>query len=72
VLNQTGLTGRHDLTLRWTPDDRPALMLNGAPDPSAPPDLLTAIQEQLGLKLESSHGPVPVLVIDHVEKPSKN
>jgi uncharacterized protein (TIGR03435 family) len=72
VLNQTGLTGRYDLTLRWTPDDRPAPMLNGAPDPSAPPDLFTAIQEQLGLKLEPAKGPVQTLVIDHIEKPSEN
>ena len=72
VLNQTGLTGRYDLTLRWTPDDRPAPLVNGAPDPSAPPDLFTAIQEQLGLKLESTRGPVPVLVLDHVERPSDN
>lgn len=72
VLNQTGLAGRYDLTLRWTPDDRPAPLLNGAPDPNAPPDIFTAIQEQLGLKLESSKGPVPVLVIDHVEVPSAN
>jgi len=47
-------------------------MLNGAPDPNPPPDLFTAIQEQLGLKLEPSKGPVPVLVVDHVELPSEN
>jgi uncharacterized protein (TIGR03435 family) len=72
VLNQTGLSGRYDLTLRWTPDDAPPPTLNGAPDPSEPPGIFTAIQEQLGLKLESSHGPVPVLVIDSVEMPSAN
>lgn len=72
VLNKTGLTGRYDLNLRWTSGDRPASLLNGAPDPDAPPDIFTAIQEQLGLKLESSKGPVPVLVIDHVEIPSAN
>jgi uncharacterized protein (TIGR03435 family) len=68
VLNNTGLSGRYDLRLRWTPDD-------AAPDPSvpdAPPDIFTAIQEQLGLKLESTKGPVPVLVIDSVEMPSTN
>jgi uncharacterized protein (TIGR03435 family) len=37
VLNQTGLSGRYDLSLRWTPDDAPPPMLNGAPDPSEPP-----------------------------------
>jgi uncharacterized protein (TIGR03435 family) len=72
VLNKTGLTGRYDLTLRWTPDDAPPPMLNGAPDANAPPGLLTAIQEQLGLKLEPSKGPVEVLVIDHIEQPSPN
>jgi uncharacterized protein (TIGR03435 family) len=72
VLNHTGLTGRYDITLKWTPDDAPTPMLNGAPDPSAPPNVFTAIQEQLGLKLESTKGPVPVLVIDHIEMPSEN
>jgi uncharacterized protein (TIGR03435 family) len=73
VLDKTGIGGRYgDLTLRWTPDDRPAPMLNGAPDPNPPPDLFTAIQEQLGLKLVPGKGPVPVLVIDHIELPSPN
>jgi uncharacterized protein (TIGR03435 family) len=72
VLNQTGLIGRYDLTLSWTPDDRPAPTVNGAPDPNAPPGLFTAIQEQLGLKLESTKAPVDVLVIDRVERPSEN
>jgi len=72
VLNRTGLTGRYDLTLKWTPDDAPTPLLNGAPDPSAPPEIFTAIQEQLGLKLEPTKGPVPVLVIDRIEMPSPN
>jgi uncharacterized protein (TIGR03435 family) len=72
VVNRTGLTGRYDLTLRWTPDDAPPPLLNGAPDPNAPPGLFTAIQEQLGLKLESSKGPVEVLVIDRIAQPSPN
>jgi uncharacterized protein (TIGR03435 family) len=69
VVNQTGLSGRFDLTLRWTPDD--AAPLTSSP-PDIPPDIFTAIQEQLGLKLESTKEPVPVLVIDSVEKPSPN
>jgi uncharacterized protein (TIGR03435 family) len=69
VVNQTGLSGRYDLTLRWTPDDAAA---SASPSPDTPPDIFTAIQEQLGLKLESKKGPVPVLVIDSVEKPSPN
>jgi uncharacterized protein (TIGR03435 family) len=72
VLNKTGLSGRYDLTLRWTPDDAPPPLLNGAPDPNAPPGLFTAIQEQLGLKLEPGKGPVEVLVIDRIEQPSPN
>jgi uncharacterized protein (TIGR03435 family) len=72
VLDKTGIEGRYDLTLRWTPDNAPAPLLNGAPDPNAPPDLFTAIQEQLGLKLEPGKGPVPVLVIDHLDKPTEN
>jgi uncharacterized protein (TIGR03435 family) len=72
VVDKTGIDARYDLTLRWTPDDRPTPMLNGASDPNAPPDIFTAIQEQLGLKLESTKGPVPVLVIDHIERPSPN
>lgn len=72
VLNRTGLASRYDLTLRWTPDDAPTPLLNGAPDPNAPPGLFTAIQEQLGLKLESAKGPVKILVIDHIEHPTEN
>jgi uncharacterized protein (TIGR03435 family) len=69
VLNQTGLSGRFDLGLRWTPDDGAA---SATSSPDDPPCIFTAIQEQLGLKLESTKGPVPVLVIDSVEKPSPN
>lgn len=66
VLNQTSLTGTYDFTLEWLPDELSA-------DPSASgPSLFTALQEQLGLKLESSKGPVEVLVIDGAEKPSEN
>jgi len=69
VVNQTGLSCRYDLTLRWTPDDAAAA---ASSSPDLPPDIFTAIQEQLGLKLESTKGPVPVLVIDSVEMPSPN
>jgi uncharacterized protein (TIGR03435 family) len=81
VVDKTGLTGKYDIKLEWAPDDAqlqsppggaPAT-LNGqpVPDSSAPP-LLTAIQEQLGLKLESGKGPVEYIVIEHIEKPSDN
>ena len=66
VINKTGLTGRYDFHLRWTADGVGA----GAMD--APPDLFTAIQEQLGLKLQPAKGPVETLVIDHVEQPTDN
>jgi uncharacterized protein (TIGR03435 family) len=71
VVDQTGLAGKYDLTLKWTPDSGPPAMLNGEPDTSAP-NIFTAIQEQLGLKLESTKAPVQVLVVDHAELPSEN
>jgi uncharacterized protein (TIGR03435 family) len=61
VHNKTNLDGAYDIDLAWSND--PAV------DPSHP-SLLTALQEQLGLKLESTKGPVDVLVIDHVEQPA--
>jgi uncharacterized protein (TIGR03435 family) len=73
VVENTGLTGRYDLTLKWTPDDsrtQPGSNLRLA-DPAGLP-IFTAIQEQLGLKLESTKGPIEVLVIDSVEHPTEN
>jgi uncharacterized protein (TIGR03435 family) len=76
VVDQTNLTGRFDFTLTWTPDESQFGGLVRVPPPTgdaaAPPGLFTAIQEQLGLKLESTRAPVDVLVIDRVEKPSDN
>lgn len=66
VIDKTGLTGRYDFQLRWTADG----VATGATD--APPDLFTAIQEQLGLKLQAAKGPVTTLVIDHVDQPAEN
>ena len=71
VSNQTNIEGRFDVTLLWTPDEGPA-MLNGASIPDPPPSIYTAIQEQLGLKLDPQKGPVEVLVVDHVEMPTAN
>ena len=75
VVDQTGLTGRWDFRLEWTPDPSQfggrALPV-GPSDANRPPALFTAIQEQLGLKLESKRASVDVLVIDRVEKPSDN
>jgi uncharacterized protein (TIGR03435 family) len=74
VINKTGLSGRFDFTLEWAPDPK------GPPpsDPPAPPsDLpgptsLQALRDQLGLKMESAKGPVQVLLVDRVERPSEN
>jgi uncharacterized protein (TIGR03435 family) len=77
VIDQTGLTGRFDFTLTWTPDESQFGGRGGqAPPPAnggtAPPDLFTAMQQELGLKMDSVKAPVDVLVIDHIEKPSEN
>ncbi len=77
VVDQTGLDGRWDFTLRWTPDetqfsDAPESMRHPADDANAWPPLFTAIQEQLGLKLEAQKADVKVLVVDHVDHPSPN
>jgi uncharacterized protein (TIGR03435 family) len=72
VVNRTGLKESYDVLLMWTPDGAPPPLLNGAPDPNAPPGLFTAIQEQLGLKLNAGKGGVSVLVIDGVQRPSEN
>ena len=72
VTDETGLGGTYDVNLRWTPDETQALQTpQPLADPTAP-SLFTAIQEQLGLRLESGKGPVEVLVIDQAEKPSGN
>jgi uncharacterized protein (TIGR03435 family) len=75
VIDKTGLTANYDYTVEFTPDE--SVALQGAPpavaqaDPSKP-TLFTALQEQLGLKLESQKGPVEVFVVDRAEKPSEN
>jgi len=71
VIDKTGLTGKFDLTLKWTPDTGSPPLINGMPDTSAP-SIFTAIQEQLGLKLESTRAAVPVLVVDHAELPTQD
>lgn len=63
VIDNTGLTGGYDLTLEWAP--------NPSPD-STEPSLVTALQEQLGLILESTRAPVEIIVIDYIERPSEN
>ncbi len=66
VLDKTGLTGEYDYELRWSAEP------GGTDLADRPPSVVTAIQEQLGLKLESIKGPVETFVIDHAEKPSQN
>jgi uncharacterized protein (TIGR03435 family) len=76
VVNQTGIAGRYDLHVTFTPD---LSMFNGralkAPSEDGvepAPDLYDAMERQLGLKLTQQKAPVDVVVIDHVEKPSAN
>jgi uncharacterized protein (TIGR03435 family) len=74
VQDRTGLTGNYDFNLTWTPDQMPQRP-PGAPDqPVDPngPSIFTAVQEQLGLKLDSQRGPVELVVIDRAEKPVEN
>jgi len=84
VIDKTGLSGKYDFTLKWATDDQSAAVPNApqgdqqgstsgpVTEESAAPSIFTAVQEQLGLKLESQMGPVQVLVIDHIEEPAGN
>jgi len=78
VIDKTNITGEYNFKLEWTPEPGQMAPPPGAgnepppqPDPSGP-SIFTAIEEQLGLKLQATKGPVEVLVIDRVEKPSAN
>jgi uncharacterized protein (TIGR03435 family) len=66
VLDKTGLTGKYDYKLEYSPEDS-----QPDADPTGP-SIFTAVQEQLGLKLEAAKGPVEIVVIDHIGKPSGN
>jgi uncharacterized protein (TIGR03435 family) len=79
VVDRTGLTGNFDLNMTWTPDQLP--QGRGDPPPGAPPlpaidpngpSIFTAVQEQLGLKLESTKAPVDMLVVDRAEHPAED
>lgn len=76
VIDKTNLTGRFDIRLQWTPGfgesqfDPGGKILPSAD--SSGPSIFAAIQEQLGLKLESTKAPIEILVIDHAQKPSAN
>jgi len=73
VIDRTGLDGRYDFELTWTPEPRPQAASPDPPvvDPNAI-SIFTALQEQLGLKLDSTKGQVEVLVIDSVAHPTPN
>ena len=75
VVNRTGLSGAFDFTLEFAPELGPGSQPGSAtssPDQSAAPSLFAALPEQLGLKLESTRGPVDVVVIDNIQEPSPN
>ena len=81
VLDRTSISGNYDFKLEWTPDESENPILKGPPNgregaapapDAAGPSVFTAIQEQLGLKLEAQKGPVEVMVIDHIERASEN
>jgi uncharacterized protein (TIGR03435 family) len=77
VVDRTGLTGRYDFTLRCAPTQAMRPLINGQMQPVSEedatlPSIFTAVQEQLGLKLESTKGMIEGLVIDHIEQPSEN
>ncbi|MGB8031995.1 MAG: TIGR03435 family protein [Terracidiphilus sp.] len=80
VVDETGLPDRYDFVLQWTPDESQFIQFRGTGvivpsnggDANAPPGLFTAIQNQLGLKLEAKKAMDNVMVIDHVEHPSPN
>jgi len=66
VVDQTGLKGRYDFKLQWTVDEA------NTTEPDALPGLFTAIQEQIGLKLEPTKAPADVLVVDKIGRPEAN
>jgi uncharacterized protein (TIGR03435 family) len=78
VIDKTDLKGLYDVKLQWTPEFGQVPIAPGGPEPSPPPpnssgpSIFTALQEQLGLRLESAKGPVEVLIIDGVQKPTEN
>jgi uncharacterized protein (TIGR03435 family) len=71
VIDRTGLNGRFDFTLEWAPDAPPSDSPAAPAEPLGPTSL-QALRDQLGLRVESTRGSVPILVIDRVERPSEN
>ena len=79
VVDRTGLSGNWDFELTFAPDPSALQLPPGSPLPPPAPDadangpsLFTALEDQLGLKLQPARGPVEMLIVDHVERPSAN
>jgi uncharacterized protein (TIGR03435 family) len=75
VIDKTGLTGTYDFTLEFAPEQAPRAESDDSGAPPSEPgaaSIFTALQQQLGLKLEAGRGPVQKFVIDHIERPSGN
>jgi len=76
VVDKTGIAGRYKLDLNWAADDQSVSSITGSvsvvPTADTGPSIFTALQEQLGLKLEPGKGPVEVMVVDHVQLPTEN
>ena len=76
IVDRSGLTGNYDFDLTWTPEQfanrtTPAVVNGNTIDPNGP-SLFTALQEQLGLRLDAQRGPVDVLVIEKIDRPTEN
>jgi len=72
VVNKTGLQGRYAFNLNWSDGNRSSPESEASSASASAPSIFTAVQEQLGLKLEAQKAQMQVLVIDHVEKPAEN
>jgi len=77
IIDKTGLTAKFDIKMDWTPDESQTIQLPpDAPKPAVSDatgsSIFTALQEQLGLKLESQKGPVEIFIVERAEKPSEN
>jgi uncharacterized protein (TIGR03435 family) len=80
VVDKTGLTGKYDFILQWAPEQGEGTVLAAGLDAKTPqpasdssgPSIFTALEEQLGLKLVPAMGPVKIVIVDHIEKPSEN
>ena len=66
AVDRTGLGGVYSIELRWSPDHTPGLPVD------APPEIFTAVREQLGLRLQPATAPTEVVVIDSAERPETN